>query len=64
MDMSLNYEEGKRVILKGMTKKSPRVGSTKCMEAIFRHGDLAYATECLVVTQNIQEKNHSYSHDI
>jgi hypothetical protein len=64
MEMSFNSEEGKRVTLKGMTKNSPRVVSAKRMEAVFRHGDVAYATECLVVTQNTQEKHHSYSCDI
>jgi hypothetical protein len=64
MEMSFNSEEGKKVTLKGMTENSPKVVSTKRMEAIFRHGDVAYATECLVVTQSTQEKHHSYSGDM
>jgi hypothetical protein len=64
MEMSFNSEEGKRVTLKGMTENTPRVVSTKRMEVVFRHGDMAYATECLVVTQNTQGKHQSYSHDI
>jgi len=52
MEMSFNSDEGKRVTLKGMTENTPRVVSTKHMEVVFRHGDMAYVQECLVVTQN------------
>jgi hypothetical protein len=34
------------------------------MEAFFTHGDMAYVAECLMVTENTQEKHHSYSGDI
>jgi hypothetical protein len=64
MEMSFNYEEGKRVTLKGMTENAPKVVSVKHMQAVFRHGDMAYAAECLVVTQNTQEKHISYIGDI
>jgi len=43
MEMPFNYEEGKRVTLKGMAKNVPRLVSTKCMEAIFRSEDVEYA---------------------
>jgi hypothetical protein len=42
MEMSFKSKEGKRVTLKGMIENTPRVVSTKCMEVIFRHGDVAY----------------------
>jgi hypothetical protein len=64
MEMSFNSEEGRRVTLKGMTENTSRVVSTKCMEVVFRHGDVAYATECLVVTQTTQEERQHYSQDI
>jgi hypothetical protein len=64
MDMSFNYEEGKRVTLKGMTENTPRVVSTKRMEVVLRNGDVAYVEECLFVTQNTQDKHHHYSLDI
>jgi hypothetical protein len=64
MEMSFNSEEGKRVTLKGMTENTPRVVSAKRMEVVFRHGDMAYAAECLVVTQNTQDKRQHYSLDI
>ena len=41
MEMSFNFDEGKRVTLKGMIKNTPRVVSTKRMETIFRHGVVA-----------------------
>jgi hypothetical protein len=64
MEMSFNSEEGNRVTLKGMTKNSPREVSTKCMGAVLRHGDVDYAIECLVVTENTQGKHQSYSCDM
>jgi hypothetical protein len=64
MEMSFNYEEGKGVTFKGMTKNTPRVVSRKCIEVFFRNGDVAYVAECLVVTQNTQDKCQHYSLDI
>jgi hypothetical protein len=43
MEMSFNTEEGKRVTLKGMTRDSPRIVTTKKMHAIFRREEIAYA---------------------
>jgi hypothetical protein len=34
------------------------------MDVVFRLGDVAYAVECLVVTQNTQDKRQHYSLDI
>jgi hypothetical protein len=55
MEMSFNFEEGKRISLKGMTKNAPKVVSTKRMEAIFMHEDVAYVEECLVLVQTTHE---------
>jgi hypothetical protein len=52
MEMSFNFEEGKRVTLKEMTENTPRVVSTKCMEVVFRHGDVAYAPKTLGISAN------------
>jgi hypothetical protein len=49
MEMSFNIEEGKRVMLKGMTGDSPRVVTAKKMHAIFRREEVAYAAECFVM---------------
>jgi hypothetical protein len=48
MEMSFNNEDGKRITLKGMTGKSPRVVTTKKMHAILRCEEVAYATECFI----------------
>jgi hypothetical protein len=64
MEMSFNSEEGKRVTLKGIIENAPRVVSTKCMEEMFRHGDVDYATKCLVVTQPTHYKSQHYPVDI
>jgi len=38
--------------------------SKKCMEAIFRHGDVACAVECLITTQNPSQDHQHYHLDI
>jgi hypothetical protein len=43
MEMSFTEENGKKVVLRGMTRNTPRVVTKKCMEAIFRREDIAYA---------------------
>jgi hypothetical protein len=42
----------------------PRIVSAKWMEGIFRHGDVACATECLITTQKPLDNNHQYHIDI
>jgi hypothetical protein len=64
MEMSFNFDEGKRVTLKGMSENAPRVFSARCMEAIFRHEDMDYAAECLVSVQTANEGYQHYPHDI
>ena len=49
--MGFNALDGVRVVLHGMSNESPRVVSTKWMEALFRHGDVAYAIVYLITTQ-------------
>jgi hypothetical protein len=44
MEMSFTEETGKKVVLRNMTGNTPRVVTTKRMEAIFRREDIAYAT--------------------
>jgi hypothetical protein len=52
-DINMNYKsmrmefrdtECKRVVLRGMTTKPPRIVLAQRMEAIFRHRDTAWAT--------------------
>jgi hypothetical protein len=44
MEMSFTKENGKKVVLRVMTGNTPRVVTTKCMDAIFRREDIVYAT--------------------
>jgi hypothetical protein len=44
LEMGFRDVEGKKVVLRGMSNGKPRTVSTKRMERIFRHGDVAYAT--------------------
>jgi len=64
MEMSFNGENGKRVILRGMTGNTPIVVTAKRMEAIFKREDVAYATKCLISVQLDKEGRPQYSHDI
>jgi len=52
MEMSFNTEEGKRVMLKGMTGDSPRVVTAKKMHAIFRREEIVFAVECFIMDTN------------
>jgi hypothetical protein len=48
MEMPFMEENGKKVVLRGMTGNTPRVVTTKRMEAIFRKEDIVYAAECRI----------------
>jgi hypothetical protein len=48
MEMSFTKENGKKVVLRGMTGSTPRVVTTKHMEVIFRREDIVYATKCRI----------------
>jgi hypothetical protein len=60
LTMSFRDASGSRVVLRGMSTGAPRVVSTKRMERIFRHGDVAYATECLITTWKDSEGKEHY----
>jgi hypothetical protein len=51
LTMSFRDINGSRVVLRGMSTGAPQAVSTKRMERIFRHGDVAYAAECLINTK-------------
>jgi hypothetical protein len=50
--------------LRGMSTGVPRIVSNKCMEAIFRHGDVACAVECLITTLKPSQDPQHYHVDI
>jgi hypothetical protein len=47
-----------------MSTRVPRIMSNKHMEAIFRHGDVACATECLITMQKPSQDHQHYHVDI
>jgi hypothetical protein len=50
LEMGFIDQDGKKVVLRGMSTGAPRIVSTKRMERIFRQGEVAYATKCLITT--------------
>jgi hypothetical protein len=42
LEMGLRDQDGKKVVLRGMSIGAPRTVSSKRMERIFRHGEVAY----------------------
>jgi hypothetical protein len=60
LTMSFRDASGSRVVLRGMSTGAPRAVSTKRMERIFRHGDVAYAAECWITTRKDSEGREQY----
>jgi hypothetical protein len=60
LTMSFRDASGSRVVLRGMSTGAPRAVSAKRMERIFRHGDVAYAAECLITTRKDSEGREQY----
>jgi hypothetical protein len=51
LEMGFRDQDGKKVVLRGMSTGAPRIVSSKRMERIFRHGAVAYVTKFLITTQ-------------
>jgi hypothetical protein len=64
MEMSFTEENGEKVVLRGMTGNTPRVVTTKRMDAIFRREDIAYALECRISVRVDQKGETHYSPEI
>jgi hypothetical protein len=64
LEMGFRDSEGKRIMLRGMSTGAPRTVSTKRMERIFRHGEVAYATECLITTHRNSDGQQQYQTEI
>jgi hypothetical protein len=64
MRMEFMDTKGQRVILRGMSSRAPKVVSKKCMEAIFRHGDVACTIKCLITMQKLSQDHQHYHVDI
>jgi hypothetical protein len=46
--MGFNYIEGKKILLRVMSRGVPRRVSSKRMERISRYGGVSYAIECVI----------------
>jgi hypothetical protein len=64
LEMGFRDQDGKKVVLRGMSTRAPRTVSTKRMERIFRHGEVAYVAECLITTQKDLEGRQQYHTEI
>jgi hypothetical protein len=51
LEMGFRDHDRMKVVLKGMSTGAPRTVSTKRMERIFRHGEVAYVVDCLITTR-------------
>jgi hypothetical protein len=60
LTMSFKDASESRVVLRGMSTGAPRAVSTKRMERIFHHGDVAYAAECWITTRKDSEGREQY----
>jgi hypothetical protein len=60
LEMGFRDSEGKRIVLRCMLTGAPSTVSTKRMERIFRHGEVAYATVCLITTQRDSNGQQQY----
>jgi hypothetical protein len=45
LEMGFKDQDGKKVVLRGMSTGAPKKVSAKRMERIFRHGEIAYVAE-------------------
>jgi hypothetical protein len=64
LEMGFRDTEGKKIVLRGMSTGAPRTVSAKRMERIFRHGGVAYATECVITTQRDSDSRQQYQAEI
>jgi hypothetical protein len=64
LQMGFRDHDGKKVVLRGMSTGAPMTVSAKRMERIFKHGEVAYAAECLITTRKDSEGQQQYHTEI
>jgi hypothetical protein len=64
LEMGFRDQDGKKVVLRGMLIGAPRKISARSLERTFRHGEVAYAAECLITTQKDSEGQQQYHIEI
>jgi len=64
LETGFRDQDGKKVVQRGMSTGAPKIVLAKSMERIFRHGEVAYATDCLITTQKESEGQQQYHTEI
>jgi hypothetical protein len=64
MEMSFTTKDGKKMVLRGMPCNTPRVVTTKRMEAIFRREDIVYEKKCKILVRVDKKGETHYSPEI
>ena len=64
LEMGFRDHDEKKVVLRCTSTGAPRIVLAKRMERIFRHGEVAYAAECLITTQKDSEGRQQYHIEI
>lgn len=52
------------MVLRGLSKGGPCVVSFKCIERLFRHDQIEWVVECIVMSSNIHEVKRTYPPDV
>jgi hypothetical protein len=64
LEIGFRDNDRKRVVLRGMSTGVPRTVSAKRIERIFRYGEVAYATECLITMRKDLKDRQQYQTEI
>jgi hypothetical protein len=64
LEMRFRDQDGKKVVLRGMSTRAPRIVSAKRMERIFKHGEVAYVAKYLITTQKDSKDQQQYHTEI
>jgi hypothetical protein len=64
LEMGFRDRDGKKVVLRGMSTGAPKTVLARRMERIFRHGEVTYATKCLITTRKDSEGRQQYHTEI
>jgi hypothetical protein len=64
LEIGFRDRDEKKVVLRGMSTGAPKIVSTKRMERIFRHGEVAYAAKCLITMWKDSEGRQQYHIEI
>jgi hypothetical protein len=64
LEMGFRDHDGKKVVLRGISTGAPKTVSSKRIERIFRHEEVAYAAKCLIIMRKDLEGRQQYHTEI